>query len=396
MKKISSSMVCLFLLFIIGTPNTVSGNGAAFRKGLDGAGVIPIQEDNIRLLEEEVVIDLRDNTVKCRFILKNLKEIPKKILMGFPFYSGLMRFSRRIGNWMEEKYSPPDSFTVFVDGNEMKTELQNTEKYSYVYAWDMNFNPNEKKIVQCQYTLIRETYSADGAKEYNTESFNYITHTGALWEGKIARATFKIYFNFNNDKNRINGPTDYFMAEVIPDPSYPNYKNFITNKRELKPAGYTWDSETCMAEYIFYDWEPPGDKEDIVFTEVKSKPDLNEYFYFKKYNGSESLYKKTDLEVLERLWENEANHLSTGGEDKSIEEVEKGKKLLKIKYMQYLRNEIFARHGYIFKDNDLQAFFSKMSWYKRDSDFDIQALSKIEKANVKFLLKAEKNVRIAR
>ncbi|WP_078775722.1 YARHG domain-containing protein [Fibrobacter intestinalis] len=28
-----------------------------------------------------------------------------------------------------------------------------------------------------------------------------------------------------------------------------------------------------------------------------------------------------------------------------------------------LRNSIFARHGYIFKSEDLKAYFSKFNWY---------------------------------
>jgi hypothetical protein len=47
-----------------------------------------------------------------------------------------------------------------------------------------------------------------------------------------------------------------------------------------------------------------------------------------------------------------------------------------------LRNEIYARHGKIFKDKELQRYFSSFDWYKPDPAFSEQALSEIEKQNI--------------
>ena len=55
-----------------------------------------------------------------------------------------------------------------------------------------------------------------------------------------------------------------------------------------------------------------------------------------------------------------------------------------------MRNEIFARHGYIFKRADLKEYFSKKSWYNPQFT-DVNAkLSKIEIQNVQIILKVEK------
>ena len=51
------------------------------------------------------------------------------------------------------------------------------------------------------------------------------------------------------------------------------------------------------------------------------------------------------------------------------------------------RNEIFARHGFRFRNPTLRAHFSQFSWYKPTSD-TVQ-LSGIEKANVALLKSAE-------
>lgn len=56
------------------------------------------------------------------------------------------------------------------------------------------------------------------------------------------------------------------------------------------------------------------------------------------------------------------------------------------------RNEIFARHGRIFKTREIADYFSSMSWYNGTvpaDRFDSNVLSDIEKANVKLIQKYE-------
>lgn len=58
--------------------------------------------------------------------------------------------------------------------------------------------------------------------------------------------------------------------------------------------------------------------------------------------------------------------------------------------LRFLRNTIYARHGYIFKSNDLKAFFSQFSWYKpRYTEIPQSALSKIERHNIQLIQKYE-------
>ena len=59
--------------------------------------------------------------------------------------------------------------------------------------------------------------------------------------------------------------------------------------------------------------------------------------------------------------------------------------------LRLLRNEIFARHGRIFKTPDLQDFFPKQSWYKPDSKYSEAALSNEERELAQKLLSLEKN-----
>lgn len=54
------------------------------------------------------------------------------------------------------------------------------------------------------------------------------------------------------------------------------------------------------------------------------------------------------------------------------------------------RNEIYARHGYIFNNADLQEYFGGMSWYSPTTkDVPDSALNEYEKANIELILSLE-------
>ena len=61
---------------------------------------------------------------------------------------------------------------------------------------------------------------------------------------------------------------------------------------------------------------------------------------------------------------------------------------LSSKELRLARNEIYARHGRLFKDDELQRYFNSKSWYfgrVRSEDFTDSMLSAVEKANIEFI-----------
>lgn len=60
-----------------------------------------------------------------------------------------------------------------------------------------------------------------------------------------------------------------------------------------------------------------------------------------------------------------------------------------IEELRVLRNEIYARHGRIFKDAKLQKVFAEMDWYKPNPDFKDEMLSEIEVKNLLSIKQAE-------
>ncbi len=68
--------------------------------------------------------------------------------------------------------------------------------------------------------------------------------------------------------------------------------------------------------------------------------------------------------------------------------------------LRIMRNEIFARHGYVFKTDAMNSYFNSKGWYisipKLDRNNDASTLlSEIEKANIKLIQKFEKEENLA-
>lgn len=55
-----------------------------------------------------------------------------------------------------------------------------------------------------------------------------------------------------------------------------------------------------------------------------------------------------------------------------------------------MRQEIYARHGKVFKEPWLQKYFSSFDWYKADPNFSHAALSEVEKKNIATIAAYEK------
>lgn len=98
------------------------------------------------------------------------------------------------------------------------------------------------------------------------------------------------------------------------------------------------------------------------------------------------------------------------GDDKSSNRYEKAKHLsytTTVKYtiqnlsvldsygLKITRNEIYARHGRIFNDQELQEYFERQNWYvpqTASNDFDDSCLNEVEKYNIQLISTYEQQV----
>ncbi len=55
-----------------------------------------------------------------------------------------------------------------------------------------------------------------------------------------------------------------------------------------------------------------------------------------------------------------------------------------------MRQEIYARHGKMFKEPWLQKYFSSFDWYKADPNFAEASLTEVEKKNIATIAAYEK------
>ncbi|MEW6686050.1 MAG: YARHG domain-containing protein [Candidatus Edwardsbacteria bacterium] len=92
---------------------------------------------------------------------------------------------------------------------------------------------------------------------------------------------------------------------------------------------------------------------------------ISDYFNSKSYEANSRFYDRVDLTVPERL-------------EDAIENIG-------IPYLRLLRNEIFARHGYQFKDPLLAKIFKETNWYQEREEFNFNDLNAFEGANVKYI-----------
>lgn len=106
----------------------------------------------------------------------------------------------------------------------------------------------------------------------------------------------------------------------------------------------------------------------------------NEEFKDETLSGTDKL----NVETIVRLEQRIHQELSTKPIARAVLEG------LFIEDVVQMRQEIYARHGKVFKEPWLQKYFSSFDWYKADPNFTDAALSEVEKKNIATIAAYEK------
>ncbi|HKR15037.1 MAG TPA: YARHG domain-containing protein [Pyrinomonadaceae bacterium] len=106
----------------------------------------------------------------------------------------------------------------------------------------------------------------------------------------------------------------------------------------------------------------------------------NEEFKDETLSGTDKL----NVETIVRLEQRIHQELSTKPIARALLEG------LFIEDVVQMRQEIYARHGKVFKEPWLQKYFSSFDWYKADPNFTDAALSEVEKKNIATIAAYEK------
>ncbi|HEY0765210.1 MAG TPA: YARHG domain-containing protein [Pyrinomonadaceae bacterium] len=119
---------------------------------------------------------------------------------------------------------------------------------------------------------------------------------------------------------------------------------------------------------------------------------LQQYFYFQPWYNPDENFKDEELSGNDKLnvetivkFENRIHQeLSSKPITRALLEG------LFLEDASQMRQEIYARHGKVFKESWLQKYFSSFDWYKADPNFSDAALTDVEKANIATIAAYEK------
>lgn len=344
------------MTFILTTIIFMMISGNLFANGVDvmevpGNTVIPIQNENVRMIKEIVTFN-EDDEVKAIFTFKNTTTEDISFTMGFPFTKDTDPLS--------VPYGAPNSgkFAIRINGKEVQadkkavsanTKLNIGSEYAFMYTWPISFKPHEEKTVECIYTA---SWNCSVGPFPYCQYFTYITKTGALWKDKIGRADFYLTLPREYAKDNADGKLDL----------------------DINPSNYKIVNNTV--EWHFLNWEP---NEDISIHASRSSSYPLEYFELTAmlhnildiktaYEGNIRLYTLKDLQDSQAQLYDSLDRL----------------------YVKVIRNEIFARHGKVFNDSNLQSIFIGRGWYKPNPNYSDSMLNEYEKKNIKFILNYEK------
>lgn len=64
-------------------------------------------------------------------------------------------------------------------------------------------------------------------------------------------------------------------------------------------------------------------------------------------------------------------------------------KKLNLWHLSLARNEIYARHEYVFRDPGIRKYFEEKKWYNPNKHFSEEDLNEVEKSNIGFILVLE-------
>ena len=119
---------------------------------------------------------------------------------------------------------------------------------------------------------------------------------------------------------------------------------------------------------------------------------LQQYFFFQPWYNPDENFKDESLSGTDKL------NVETIVKFENRIHQELSSKLITAALLQGLfiedasqmRQEIYARHGKVFKEPWLQKYFSSFDWYKPDPNFTEATLTEVEKKNIATIAAYEK------
>jgi hypothetical protein len=378
----------LLVVVILGSSISAFANGASFHFGINGSDIAVFDSTHTNSFEvsETVVIDARKDTVFVEYEITSFEPSSVDINMIFPVQNmgytcgGIIDFYREGEG---SSFLRSLNFNVSINGEPINSEE--------IDKPNINFEGEYENLISeaCSFEKFTATIKPGlnllkithrildvGGESFSSSDWRYIYSIWPAknWVKKFKTAIWRIYLpKYVEGIGPIARDNEWYQQEF--DKYRLTYKVIAPGKRI--------DYEDYI-EFTANDFKPEGViKIDVslksLISMVKSCQDLDNEICLnsaiastlavRPYIGDKQKYKEEDLSVIK-----------TGD---YIEEWASNKKTLK-----FLRNEVFARKGYIFKTKEMNEFFLKQPWYVPSANS--VRLTDVEKSNVEYIENLEK------
>jgi hypothetical protein len=322
-----------FAALVLAVGLGLTGRADIYRAVGKGNTIVPVRSTQVTMEAETVLVepeaDFGGFKVTAAFTMRNRSEQTTGGLVAFPVeterHAAVMRdgFKVHIG--------PPggelrEVVAVIKERSEIETTppLENTFDFAAAFVWDVTWTPHETKIIRVTYAMGEPDFHGGFVRGW---ALRYIVRTGALWAGPIGRADIAVRFSKESLLgSNLKDHLDRTGEKGQPPFSYPK------NVRLTDQGDVTWH---------FENWTPDEDMWVGVLTWAGFGPEARRESYIRlpdPYQGAVVAY--TD-ELLEQMTNRE---LAPWRKHFPVETV-RDRGLLKTWIADWLRHEIFARHG---------------------------------------------------
>lgn len=392
MKHYMTFIVGYIILFF---PSLVFANGASYHFGIKGS---EITVDNVSEkydfdVNETVIIDAKAGNVTVEYKINNNGPDRVELNMVFPVqniggdceYTKVVFADDRKSTILETL-----NFRVNHDGDEVKVieiepseivfsaDYETIKSETCVFAkFDVGLKPG-KNSLRINHAIFDA--GGDSSGKFLNYYYIYSIWPAKNWVSRFSKATWRIY------------PPDYVEGigplnlndKWIVKYDYP-YNYWYQYKIDINAPGKMSDHGDYV-EFYSENYQPSSNITiNVEVNEIKGllegcieevndcwRKSLEEVLSLRPYEGDKRIYIEPDLALILV-----GDYL--GGDWKFNADT-----------LPYLRNEIFARKGYIFKSAKYDEFFKKMRWYK--PKYENVELNEVERNNIEFIKGFENGV----
>ena len=265
------------------------------------------------------------------------------------------------------------------------------------YDWqheEINWDTDEKEILNdnCNVLINMEnvyfdhtnlSFRATITKHYTEQNIDYYGENYNIKNTDISSENISI--NLNEIKTNLNKVSAMYIATVARRIKRDELINF--SKDEL---GYLRNEFYARKGYIFKTAKMKNyfSKNDWYIGTQNSLEGLlsdNELknIFFIKAMEAEIILEKNSKNNFSNIWEKGVNNKLRNIDLNNLNSHE----------LYYLRNEFYARHGYIFVSERLNKYFSAQPWYSGKSKNVNNKITNIEKYNIELIRNLEKQMK---